>query len=193
MEWGTEPFLFLRDVGMVSPNVIRKLMSVISGAVCDKGAEETTHPQRDTKSLPTLQSCWTLVPRAWAHLCGWSPRRQLNQGPGRKKRRKWSEYLVSIHLHPGDYRLKWEKKEGFCLFNYAQICHKSLASSGVLYLLHPLFDVPHWTVRRSFQWQTKKALQSSRVSILWGFLTPYFSYSTILSPNQRVMSLQNAY
>jgi hypothetical protein len=35
---------------MVSPNLIRKLMSIISGAVCGKG-EGTTHPQKETQSF----------------------------------------------------------------------------------------------------------------------------------------------
>lgn len=42
---------------MVSPNLIRKLMSVISGAVCDKGEEGTGHPQKEAKSPLRLQSC----------------------------------------------------------------------------------------------------------------------------------------
>lgn len=42
---------------MVFPNLIRKLMSVISGAVCGKGEEGTVPPQREAKSLPHSQSC----------------------------------------------------------------------------------------------------------------------------------------
>lgn len=42
---------------MVSLNLIRKLMSVISGMVCGRGEEGTEHPQKEAKSPPRLQSC----------------------------------------------------------------------------------------------------------------------------------------